>query len=823
MPAASAPEDEQSRLAVLHALHVLDTEREPAFDRIVRTAARLFGCPSAFVTLIDADRQWFKAAVGTEDCGTPRDLAFCSHTILSGDVLWACDAAADSRFSDSPFVACEDGIRFYAGAPITVAGRRLGAVCVIAPEPRAYDHELAALLADLAAMAADALEVRRSAQEGVTTARVLADAAVREAAAAQETRDKVVGSSPVPLAMTDADLRILQVSRSWCEIYAREREEVIGRTMHEVFPAGAERWGPVYERCLAGAHESGERAPSAGGAPGLNRWFHWEISPWRDGSGEVGGLLLMNIDVTDFVRSREEAERSERRLKMALDISEMVVWELSFVDRSITWAGSGDELFAMHLDYDNLTSEELVTVHPDDRARIAAGWAEARRRREPYRCEYRANRPDGETVWISSARELIYDAEGRPERLLGVMKNITHQKLGELALEQARQAAEDANRAKSEFLANMSHEIRTPLNGILGVAGALGHTPLDTAQSEMVRLIETSSQALAGVLSDVLDMARIESGRMTIAAEPLDVEDAVRSCAALFESCAAEKGLGFSLEFDPRGAGRFTGDSVRLRQILSNLLSNAVKFTTRGSVGLTASAEPTASGVVMRISVSDTGIGFDQDFKARLFNRFEQADGSITRRFGGSGLGLAVSQSLAELMDGRLEADSEPGVGSVFTLTLPLTRAEDEAVEPEVVSGPMSAAPRVLLAEDHPTNRKVVELILSSVDVDLTCVENGAEAVAAFEAGRFDVVLMDMQMPVMDGLTAIRMIRAYETSENRERTPIIALTANAMPEHVSSTRAAGADGHLSKPVRADALIQAVTEAACATEPVRLAS
>ena len=645
--------------------------------------------------------------------------------------------------------------------------------------------------------------------------RSTAASALREAAAVHRAMDLLVGSSPIPLVMTDRDLRVLQVSNRWSATYGLAAERVVGRTMHEVFPAGRERWGPVYDRCLAGASEHGERAPSADNqyGPGLNRWFHWEIAPWRDGEGEVGGLLLMNVDVTEFVKSREQAERSERRLQMALDMSRMVVWELAFAERSITWSGSVDDMFDMHLDYDNLTSDELVTVHPDDRAEVASGWAAAQVEGRPFRCQYRANRPDGRTVWISSTRELIRAANGEPERIVGVMKDITERKTGELALEHARRQAENANRAKSEFLANMSHEIRTPLNGVLGVAGALGHTTLDPSQREMVRLIESSAQALGGVLMDVLDMARIESGRLAVSNEAFDLEDAVKSCAALFESCTHDKGLTFDFVFDERARGRFCGDPIRIRQILSNLLSNAVKFTAIGGVSLEARAEPRGDGVRLNVCVSDTGIGFDDDFKQRLFHRFEQADGSITRRYGGSGLGLAVSLSLSELMGGTLDADSAPGVGSTFTLTLDLARAEDEedAVTPPIAD--LMAPIRVLLAEDHPTNRKVVELILSAVDADLTCVENGAEAVAACETADFDVILMDMQMPVMDGLTAIRRIRAMEAVRSGPSTPIIALTANAMPEHVAATEAAGADAHLSKPVRADTLIQAVTEAA----------
>ncbi len=923
---------------MLQALRILDTPSEPEFDRVARVAASLFGCPTALISLVDSDREWFKAKVGLDATCTPRDQAFCAHAILAREVLWVEDARLDPRFADNPLVVGEPHIRFYAGAPILTGGAAVGTLCVIDSRPRPIDRDLANRLADLAAGVAEQLDRRRlqgvaetfakvaastsdavicadgeglvtfwnpaaeamlgypagdmmgrsmdaivperlRAQHraglarlaaggdgklvgrtvevpalrkdgreldvelslsawvgprGFETAAIVRDVtarnaarrqlavaeqealtAAKEAAAVQRTMVSLIGCAPVPLVMTDAGLTILQVSALWQQTYGLTSEQVVGRSMHEVFPAGRDRWGPIYERCLAGAHERGERAPSSSGAAGLKLWFHWEIAPWRDAEGEIGGLLLMNMDVTPFVLSRKEAERSEQRLQMALDMSRMVVWELDHADHSVAWSGSMDEMFCRHLDYDALTSEDLVTVHADDRAEVMAGWRAAQEADEVFRCEYRANRADGKTVWISSTRETLHDADGRPERILGVMKDITERKTAELTLEHARRQAENANRAKSEFLANMSHEIRTPLNGVLGVAGALANSELDVQQREMVRLIESSAQALGGVLMDVLDMARIESGRLAVGDEPFDLEDAVSSCAALFASCTADKSLTFAFDFDERAKGRFCGDPIRIRQIVSNLLSNAVKFTEVGGVALDVRVLPgsDAEHVSLALSVADTGIGFDADFKQRLFTRFEQADGSITRRYGGSGLGLAVSQSLAELMGGTLDADSAQGVGSTFTLKLELPRAAADAEAAPAARAPLAAAPRVLLAEDHPTNRKVVELILSAVDVQLTSVENGAQAVAACEAGDFDVILMDMQMPVMDGLTAIRRIRADEAARGGVRTPIIALTANAMPEHVAATDAAGADGHLSKPVRADALIGAVTAAA----------
>ena len=378
-------------------------------------------------------------------------------------------------------------------------------------------------------------------------------------------------------------------------------------------------------------------------------------------------------------------------------------------------------------------------------------------------------------------------------------------------LRRARRRAEDANRAKSEFLANMSHEIRTPLNGVVAMADALGQRDLNTDEHEMVEVIRSSGATLERLLSDILDSARIESGQVTIEPAPFHLGRAVQDVAALWRIPAEAKGVGVVVQVHPALDRQVEGDAVRVRQVLTNLVSNALKFTSDGEVRLTV--EPGVEGDV-RFVVSDTGVGFDDEQKARIFGRFQQADGSITRRFGGTGLGLAISRELVELMGGWLECDSTPGVGSRFWFEIPLPPVETrgEVAEPAAPAVDVRAQSiRVLLADDHPANRKVIEVMLSATEMELVAVEDGAQALEVFERETFDLVLMDMQMPVMDGLTATAAIRAWEAKMGRKRTPILMLTANAMAEHVEAGRAAGADGHLTKPLTMAALFDGIAE------------
>jgi len=405
--------------------------------------------------------------------------------------------------------------------------------------------------------------------------------------------------------------------------------------------------------------------------------------------------------------------------------------------------------------------------------------------------------------------------------IVTVCTDITDLKNDARALAEARDAAQAANSAKSQFLANMSHEIRTPLNGVIGLAQALARTPLSSQQEEMLGLIQSSGETLQVLLSDILDLARVESGRLELSRATFHLGRAVREAAQLYETSAREKGLQFFVEVAPEADGWIIGDVVRIKQILTNLVSNAVKFTGTGFVSLTAALGPDRSGLpTLRFSIEDTGIGFDSETRDRLFSRFEQADGAITRRFGGSGLGLAISRQLAEMMSGDLDCESEPEGGSAFILTIPFEPSQAPAAAPDIVAEQSDRAPaliRVLMADDHPVNRKVVEMILAHAEVDLTSVENGADAVQACRDGDFDIVLMDMQMPVMDGLTATREIRLHEAAMGLARTPIVMLTANALAEHIAAAEAAGADRHLAKPFDAAELLQLVASLPHAAE------
>jgi signal transduction histidine kinase/ActR/RegA family two-component response regulator len=418
---------------------------------------------------------------------------------------------------------------------------------------------------------------------------------------------------------------------------------------------------------------------------------------------------------------------------------------------------------------------------------------------------------------IADGRWLMIEERKTSEGgIIGLRVDITDMKRQAQALEAALHRAEAANRAKTDFLANLSHEIRTPLNGVLGLADVLAQTSLEPSQQEVLRSITTSAGALNQVLVDLLDFSHLEAGTLEIAPEPFRIAEVVAESAALFEESAKAKAIALEVELSGLGDAPVIGDPARLRQILTNLICNAIKFTETGRVVVRASA--VEAGGAYRFVVEDTGAGFDPEDAERLFARFEQADSSMTRRHGGLGLGLAICRQLSELMGGSIGATAQPGKGAVFTLTLPFPPAEPVEAEPADAPETGGTPLRVLVTDDNPTNRMVAELIMNSIGAVVVCAENGQEALDAVDRLPFDVVLMDLQMPVMDGITAIRAIREREASRGLPRLPVVVVSANVMREQREETSAAGADDHLGKPIRAEELIAAVVRAIQSSEP-----
>ncbi len=422
-----------------------------------------------------------------------------------------------------------------------------------------------------------------------------------------------------------------------------------------------------------------------------------------------------------------------------------------------------------------------------------------------------ANRPGG---YDRSHVELFTPFLLTAGNLILAYRSEMARRASEAALATALRDAEAANHAKSRFLATMSHEIRTPMNGVLGMLGALQQTTLDGQQREYAQIASDSGQSLLTLMNEILDLSKVEAGKMELELAPFDVKDLASDAIQLFKTNAKTKGLELSVEFAPLLQSRVIGDASRIRQILSNLIGNAVKFTDGGSVVLRVATEPgVANSVELKFDVTDSGIGITAEQQVRIFAPFTQADSSTTRKYGGTGLGLAICRELAELMHGSIDCTSQPGQGSRFTLKLMLERAKEAVAEaparcPHLAAAPKKNAPlRILVAEDVAVNQKLLRVFLEPLGHHVDMAANGLEAVAAVERFGYDVVLMDIQMPEMDGFTATQKIR--EMAGRAGQTHIVALTANAMSGDRERCIQAGANDYISKPIKMTELYAAL--------------
>ncbi|MES2725214.1 MAG: ATP-binding protein, partial [Pseudomonadota bacterium] len=516
-------------------------------------------------------------------------------------------------------------------------------------------------------------------------------------------------------------------------------------------------------------------------------------------------------DITEAYETRRDLARAERRLRMAVEMTEILVYEVDYQERTVLSDGPEKTFFERGLTYEQMWRDPFSSVDPRDRDLATQAWAHAQQTGVPYRTEYRVARADGRDVWAFSTCRLERDEAGRPLRLVGALQNITERKLAEQEMLRARTLADAANTAKSAFLANVSHEIRTPLNGILGMAQVMGRGELSSDNRAHLEIIRRSGETLMATLNDVLDFSKIEAGKMILEDVEFDLREAVEAACKPFELLAVQKDLEFRLFFDPAAEGLWQGDALRLRQVMGNLVSNAVKFTERG--GVVVQVARVADGVT--VSVTDSGIGIPAERQTELFTKFSQADASVTRRFGGTGLGLAISRDLVSLMGGDLSLESQAGRGTSFSLRLPMTllgAAPFGAAGSAEAPQELKAAVRILAAEDNPTNRLVLQALLEPFGAELIQVASGEEAVAVCEGESFDVVLMDIQMPGIGGVEAVRQIRRRERETGRARTPIVALTANVMTHQVADYRAAGMDDYVAKPISFERLYEALTQA-----------
>jgi PAS domain S-box-containing protein len=557
-------------------------------------------------------------------------------------------------------------------------------------------------------------------------------------------------------------------------------------------------------RAAAGGETRTFRGPCRTGG-GHERWWHVIVAPISSSALHPPTRLLVHSrDITEELKTRSLLDSIVKNVPLILFAKDLNT------DQFVLTNDAAQANMGLSESCVGKTTADLLP--PEYAAASRLIDLEVVRSGTPNVAEGDFPRPDGQSRRVRTTKIGVRDHEGAPY-ILGIAEDITDAVAAQQKLEQALADAEAASKAKSEFLATMSHEIRTPLNGVLGMAHAMAQDSLSEPQKERLRVIRRSGETLLAILNDVLDLAKIEAGKLELELEDLDLEELIRTAAEPFIAPARAKGLAFDLTIDDGARGAFTGDATRLRRILFNLLSNAVKFTDRGRVGL----EVAYRDGELSLRVEDTGPGIPAGQLRAVFDEFVQVDASISRRFGGSGLGLSICRRLVELMGGAITVQSELGQGSTFIVAVPLARVEAAKAAP-IVDDTLAAAPggdwapRVLAAEDNEINQLVLTTLLGHFGIQPHIVGNGLEAVDAWEAGVWDLILMDIQMPHLDGIAAAKAIRFREGATGRARTPIIALTANAMTHQIADYTAAGMDLVVAKPIQPQQLFAAVARA-----------
>ncbi len=522
-------------------------------------------------------------------------------------------------------------------------------------------------------------------------------------------------------------------------------------------------------------------------------------------------LTAIGRDVSTTLSERElELQRNQEELQrlsaVAEHASDSIV--LTGPDGQIIWV---NDAFTEMTEYKRLEAVgkmpgDLLNGPHTDTAVIDQIIAH-RDRGEPFRTEILNYTKSKREIWVDTRLVPVLDKNGEITMVIGIERDISQAKMHELEMAEAMLAAKTADRAKSEFLANMSHEIRTPMNGIIGMADILAEADLSQDDRQCLDTIRSSSAALLKIINDILDLSRLESGQLSVSEVEFELSACVDAVADVLRPSAQAKGIDIEISYDEAVPRFVCTDDGRLRQILLNLAGNAVKFTDRGYVCLDVRCDEDDPYNLI-VSVKDTGIGMSAEDTSGIFDRFRQADTAITRSYGGTGLGLTISRRLAEQMGGGITVVSELGHGSCFTLELqtkapasePLNQTDPPFYDPSIIEGQ-----RVLLAEDNRTNRLLIRKFLSGLSVELLEAENGQLAVEMCDRHHPDIILMDMSMPIMDGITATKRIR----NESGPQPLIIALTANAFPDDREACLAAGMDGFLSKPVKKDQLLDAM--------------
>ena len=786
------PENEQNRIYSLYSYNILDTLPEKEFDDITALASEICQTKISAISLIDNDRQWFKSIHGLDAKETSRDIAYCAHAINDPkNILEVEDASKDNRFIGNPLLTGEPYVRFYAGVPlVNNEGFALGTICVIDSTPKKLTENQIKSLKALSQHVITLMELRKR-------ERYLAFF------------ENAFQESSEGIAWVNKEATHIHFNQRYCELTGFSKDELATKKIFEFDTNFTETsWKAHWEEMLDKKSMSIETEFK--GQDGKIRSVELRLK-----LTEHNGEKLINVLVIDIsTRKESQAKITENSfiLEKVQSIAHIGYWELNLIKNSIYWSQETRRIHEVDDDFVPDLTTGINFYEEESQPIISAKVTRAIENGESFDVQLKIISAKGNLKWVRSVGKAQFE-DGKATKLVGVFQDITKEVELRETLEEKRILAEEASKAKNRFLSAMSHEIRTPLNGIIGAAYLLQNKSPKPEQIEYISMLNDSSLHLLSLVDNVLDFGKIEEGKIELENINFDLKQLATNTIHPWKIQSEDKGLDFIFEYSNELSNVYIGDPTRIRQVLTNLLSNALKFTKKGHIKISINRKNEHNEVEqIEFLVEDTGIGISEKNKNTVFQDFTQADSSITRKFGGSGLGLTITQELVKLMGSEIQLSSELKKGSTFSfcISLPLGKEETDRIDEfnqEDISNSLSDRV-ILLVEDNEFNRRIAQDYLETWGVKVVTAVDGLKAIKALEHKSFDLILMDLQMPNLDGYKATKLIRALEGNYYKS-VPIIALTASALITSKNKVLEAGMNDFLTKPLKPVDLYQGI--------------
>jgi len=775
------PQNENQRLSALQSFHIKYTLPEEQYDRITQLASVICDTPIAYISFIEKDTQWFKSKVGVTATQMPREISICQHTIMGKDILEIENGLNDDRVKNSPLVTGPPYMRFYAGQPLIENDITYGTLCVIGDKPKKLN--------DIQKLALKIL-----AQE------VISHMHLRKKEIETDKLEKLFSMSIDLICVAGTDGFLKKINPAFTQILGFEEKELLGTPYSNLLhPDDVEGSLKEVERLGTGIKTIGfeNRFKTK---TGNYRLLSWVANP----DAATGELYCIGRDITEKRETEQKLFKMQERHLTFFNNSQGIMSTHDMQGNLLHVNPAGAKMLGYTTE--ELEAKNLVDVlSPETRGNV-----------KPYLKLLKENRrAEGLMTVISKQGEIktwkynnILITDGDEEYAIGNALDITELIYIENELKKAKDLAEKNAAAKDVFLANMSHEVRTPMNAIIGFSELLASTKLNSEQREFIDSVQLAGENLIVIINDILDFSKIESNNLTLEELPISLREITNHVKKLLVQKATEKGLALNLYIEDEIPEFILGDKVRLTQILTNTIGNAIKFTEKGKIDVfchVVSKNDTSCKI--EISVKDTGIGIPADKLALIFERFKQADNDTTRKYGGTGLGLSISKKLTELFGGTIQVHSQVDVGSEFTIQVPFqitTALKENAAHKKSKTSTYNNI-HVLLVEDNELNQKLAKKILEKNYIKVEIVNNGQEAIDALKKQSFNLIMMDLQMPLMDGYGATAVIR----KELKLNTPILAITAHSLVGEKVKCIASGMNDYLSKPFKEHELLDKI--------------